>query len=40
MTMYFNSNGSLVSLDDIAVVNALIVQRGKQIIEKLKGSAL
>jgi hypothetical protein len=36
MDMYFKSDGSLVPLDDIEVVNDLIMQRGKRIVKKLR----
>lgn len=39
MDMYFKKDGSLVPLDDIAVVNDLIIQRGKQIVEMLKSKS-
>jgi hypothetical protein len=35
MEMYFEADGSVVSLDNIDIVNKLIIERGKKIVSKL-----
>lgn len=37
MEMYFGTDGRIASLDNINTVNDLIVERGKQIVAKLRG---
>jgi len=37
MEMYFENDGSIISLDNINTVNNLIVERGKKIVARLRG---